>query len=354
MADTKKKNVKGRTTVYNELTSPEKLENVNPDNLALHEEFMDYLKAVDKSPDTIYQYDRNLKVFWVWNMEKNRNKFFVDIKIRDFTRFQGHAIGEWKWGSARLRTVKASLSSLGNYIENILYEEYPDFRSVINKIESPKSDPVRNKTVFSDKQLDNLLKYLVKNQMFMKACMLSLAMNNGRRKAELTRFKVNYFNNKNLICDGALYKTPEKIKTKGSGSKGKMLTVYTLSKDFKPYLDMWIMQRKELGITSEWLFPKCVNGKWIDEPIGISLLNSWAKSFSEILGQPFYWHSMRHFFTTKLKSANIPDDIIQSLIGWQSSDMIHIYDDNLSEDQFDKYFGSGGIKQVENGSISDL
>lgn len=33
---------------------------------------------------------------------------------------------------------------------------------------------------------------------------------------------------------GSLYKTPEKIKTKGRGSRGKLLTAYTLSKPFKP------------------------------------------------------------------------------------------------------------------------
>ena len=350
-----RKKIKGRTTVYNDLTSDEKLSKVNPDNLMLHDDFIAYLRAVDKSPETIYQYDRNLKVFWCWNMEKNRNKFFVDVTIRELTRFQGTAISEWKWGSARLRTVKASLSSLSNYIENQMYDEYPNFRSIVNKIENPANTPTREKTVFKDKQLTELLRTLIKEKEYMQACMLSLAMNNGRRKTELTLFKVSYFHSCNLICDGAMYKTPEKIRTKGSGSKGKPLIVYTLAKDFKPYLDMWLEQRKELGIETDWLFPKYENGEWLDEPINISTLNSWAVKFSKLMdGTPFYWHSMRHFFTTKLKSANIPDGIIQDLIGWDSSEMIRRYDDNLSEDQFDKYFGADGIKQVESGSLNNL
>lgn len=350
-----RKKIKGRTTVYNDLTSDEKLSKVNPDNLMLHDDFIAYLRAVDKSPETIYQYDRNLKVFWCWNMEKNRNKFFVDVTIRELTRFQGTAISEWKWGSARLRTVKASLSSLSNYIENQMYDEYPNFRSIVNKIENPANTPTREKTVFKDKQLTELLRTLIKEKEYMQACMLSLAMNNGRRKTELTLFKASYFHSCNLICDGAMYKTPEKIRTKGSGSKGKPLIVYTLAKDFKPYLDMWLEQRKELGIETDWLFPKYENGKWLDEPINISTLNSWAVKFSKLMdGTPFYWHSMRHFFTTKLAESNIPDGVIQDLIGWSNSEMIKLYNDNTGESQFEKYFGADGIKKVESGSLNDL
>lgn len=350
-----RKKIKGRTTVYNDLTSDEKLSKVNPDNLMLHDDFIAYLRAVDKSPETIYQYDRNLKVFWCWNMEKNRNKFFVDVTIRELTRFQGTAISEWKWGSARLRTVKASLSSLSNYIENQMYDEYPNFRSIVNKIENPANTPTREKTVFKDKQLTELLRTLIKEKEYMQACMLSLAMNNGRRKTELTLFKASYFHSCNLICDGAMYKTPEKIRTKGSGSKGKPLIVYTLAKDFKPYLDMWLEQRKELGIETDWLFPKYENGEWLDEPINISTLNSWAVKFSKLMdGTPFYWHSMRHFFTTKLAESNIPDGVIQDLIGWSNSEMIKLYNDNTGESQFEKYFGADGIKHVESGSLNDL
>lgn len=61
---------------------------------------------------------------------------------------------------------------------------------------------------------------LVEKEQYDKACMLSLAMNNGRRKSELPRMKVSYFTDENVIY-GSLYKTPETVTTKGSGSRGK-------------------------------------------------------------------------------------------------------------------------------------
>lgn len=344
----------GRTTIYNKITTEEKLKEVNKENLELENDFIEYLESIDRSKGTVKQYRANLHVFWCWNLEYNKNKFFVDLTKREIAKFQSHAMNQWKWSPKRIRTVKAAISSLSNYIENILDDEYDGYKPIVRKIESPADAAVRTKTVFQDDDLEILLSKLVEHKQYMKACMLSLAMNSGRRKAELPRFKVSYFNDENLICDGALYKTPEKVTTKGRGSRGKLLDLYTLSKSFKPYLDMWLQERKRLGIESEWLFPKYKNGEWLNEQADSSLLDSWSRTFSNMLGKPFYWHSIRHYFTTKLKSSGIPDSVVQDVIGWDSADMVKIYDDTPSEEQFEKYFGGDGIKKVTHTSLEDL
>ena len=346
--------VKGRTTVYNNITSPELLAQVNPENLALEEDYLDQMLGADKTPSTLKQYQANLHIFWCWNLQHNRNKFFVEVMKRDFSRFQSHAIKHWGWSPKRIRTVKATLSSLSNFIENFYDDEYPDFRNVVNKIESPANVAVRTKSVFTEEELQGLLDKLVEQEQYMKACLLSLAMNSGRRKTELTLFKVSFFNDENLICDGALYRTPEEVRTKGRGAIGKRMYLHTLAKPFKPYLDMWLAERERLGITSEWLFPARKNGEWIDEPIGASTFDSWAKTFSRMLEKPFYLHSLRHWLTTMLSKSNIPYDIIQEMIGWESTDMVKIYDDSDSKDKLSMYFGAEGIKNVKQKSITDI
>lgn len=344
----------GRTTVYNNITSEEKMSQVNPENIELENDFLDYLSSIDRSKGTIKQYKANLHVFWCWNLEFNKNKFFVNLTKREIAKFQNHAINEWKWSPKRVRTVKATISSLSNYIENILDDEYEGYRPIVRKIESPADTTVREKTVFQEEDLQRLLDHLVKNEEYMKACMLSLAMNSGRRKAELLRFKVNYFTKDNLICEGTLYKTPEKVTTKGRGSRGKLLDIYTLAKPFQPYLDLWLEQRKELKIRSEWLFPQRKDGKWQNEPMMISTLDSWAKSFGKFFEKPFYWHSLRHYLTTKLHEFGIPDNIIQDMIGWESADMLKIYIDTEAEKQFEKYFGANGIKKNRKVALEEL
>lgn len=348
------KQTEGRSTVYNSITSEDKLEQVCEDNLQLEDDFLEYLTSTDRAKSTIKQYKANLHVFWCWNLEFNKNKSFVDLTKREITKFQNHALNVWNWSPSRVRTVKAVMRSLENYIITILDDEYPDYKQIWNKIESPANEAVRKKTVFQTADLQTLLDKLVERKEYDKACMLSLAMNSGRRKAELIRFKVSYFNDENLICNGALYKTPEKVVTKGRGQRGKLLDIYILAKQFKPYLNLWLKQREELGITTDTLFPDYVDGKYVDESIGISTMNSWANTFSRLIGQPFYFHSVRHYFCTSLLEANLPEGIVQDIIGWSSSDMLRIYDDRELDTQFDKYFGEDGIKKTEQKGLSDL
>lgn len=344
----------GRTTVYNEITSAEKLKSVNPDNIQLEEDFLEYLTSIDRAKSTIKQYKANLHVFWCWNLEYNKNIFFVDLTKRQIAKFQSHALNEWNWSPRRIRTVKATISSLSNYIETILDDEYEGYKPIVRKIESPADEAIREKSVFDNEDIQPLLDELVEKQQYMKACFLALALYSGRRKAELTRFKVSYFQDENLICGGALYKTPEKMVTKGRGQRGKLLDVYVLAKQFKPYLDFWIKKRNELGITSDWLFPKFKDGEWIDEHIEISMIDSWSRTFSNMLGRPFYPHALRHAFCTNLLEQNLPESVVQTIIGWSSSDMVRLYDDRTADSQLEKFFGAEGIKDIKKTELNDL
>ena len=343
----------GRKVQYNNITSDELLKQCNPENIELGKDFLDYLVSIDRSSSTVKAYSHDLNIFWVYLLQHAGNKFFVDLSKREISKYQSYCLTEWKWSPARMRRVKSTLSSLSNYVENMLDDEFENFRPIIRKIENPQNEKVMTKTVFTDEQLNDLLQKLVEQKKYDKACALSLAMCGGRRKSELPRFKVSYFNDENIIY-GSLYRSPEQIKTKGRGSRGKMLTVYTLSKPFKPYLDLWLKYREENNIHSEWLFPKKVNGSYIDEQMESKTLDSWAETFSNMLGVDFYWHSLRHYFTTQCSRSGLPDDVIQMLIGWNSLDMVSLYKDVTPDEQFGKYFCNGEIQKVEQKSLQDL
>ena len=238
---------------------------------------------------------------------------------------------------------------MSNFIENILDDEFPNFRNIINKVESPANKPVREKTVWEDSELESLLNKLVERKDYEKACYLALAMYSGRRKSELCRFKISDFNNDKLVCDGALYKS-DLIKTKGK-SGGKMINCYTLAKKFKPYLDMWRNIRLDKYGDSEWLFPDAKNP---NEHIQISTINSWSNTFSRLSGKPAYIHSLRHYFTTSLAKAGIPDGVIQSIVAWESSDMVQLYKDIDADEQIGMYFKDGDIVAPEQKGLGDL
>ena len=339
----------GRSTKMNNITSPEKLSRVNPENMQLMNEFLNYLKSVQRSEATIGSYKNDIQIAWVWCLEQNQNKFFVDWTKRNVVAYQNWLLYTNENSPARVRRLKASLSSLSNFVENILDEEYPNFRNIINRVESPANKPVREKTVWEESQLEALLGKLLEEKSYEKACMLALGIYSGRRKAELCRFRVSDFSQDKLVCGGALYKSAP-IRTKGKGG-GKMIQCYTLAKKFQPYLDLWMQEREAKNIMSVWLFPDPSDP---ERQISISTVNSWANTFSRISGENFYWHSLRHAFTTGLAKAGIPDSVIQTIVNWESADMVRVYKDIDADDEIGMYFKNGEIFVPRKKTIDEL
>ncbi|WP_195966765.1 site-specific integrase [Clostridium sp. 1001283B150210_160208_E6] len=335
-------------------TTDEEIAQINPANIELRDDFLDYMETTDHSESSIITYRNNIDIFFVYVLKHCKNKDFVDIKKKDIMSWQGYMVKNGL-SPARIRTIKSTISSMSNFIENVLDEEdkWEGFRNIINKIPAPVLTPVRKKTILKDEQCQELLDSLVEKGKYQHACAFALAWASGRRKSELLRIKRSYINDESLIY-GSLYKTPEKIKTKGRGSKGKALNVYILKTKFKPYFDLWMEERERLGVPDDIdeIFVTNRKGEW--KPAKISLLDSYAEHFGKRLNVDFYFHCLRHQFTTALSLANIPDSIIQDLIGWESSDMVKLYKDVEVDTQLEKYFSEDGIKQVESGSLSNL
>ena len=343
----------GRKTQMNKLTSPELLARVNPENRLLLEDFLRYLQSIQRSPGTIAQYRSDLNIFFVYNMKYNDNKPFRKVTKRAIVNYQHWLINENGNSPARVRRLKAALSSLSNYIDTILVgddEDYDDFRPIVKKIENPAKSAVREKTILTEEQVLKLLNELHRLGKDERACFVALAAYSGRRKAELLRFKVSDFDDDNVVY-GSLYRTPRQIKTKGRGVNGKMLTCYTLAKPFRPWFDYWMAQREKKRIDSEWLFP---DPKDPSKPRTVYAVSGWAKEFSDILGVEAYVHMFRHFFTSHLASSGIPEGIIQEIVGWESQDMVQLYNDNDITDELGKYFKDGDIVAQETKSLSDL
>lgn len=328
-----------RAKIYNYITTPEKLAKISRVNRSLLQDFLLYLRSVDRSPNTIETYKQDIGIFLVYNLEYNDNKDFTKITKRELIRFQNHALTEWKWSPNRLRGVKSALSSLSNYIENILDEEYPGYRNIVCKIESPAQHKVMEPSVFTEDELQGLLDHLIAENKIRHAALLALAMYSGRRKSELLRFKIDWFTDENVIYD-TLWKTPERVRTKGRGSRGKQIYLYVLKNKFEPYLNLWRKYREEHNIDSEWMFPSYHD---YSKSITTDLMNDFADEFSKITGKDFYWHAMRHFFTTMLIRQNVPMPIIQDIINWESADMLKIYSDLSTDENIGRFFKDNKI-----------
>ena len=339
----------GRATKMNTITSEESLSQVNQENKKLLADFLDYLKSTDRSDTTRNGYQNDIEIAFVWNLKYNDNKPFVEWTKRNVVAYQNWLINVNENSPARVRRLKSSLSSLSNYIENVLDDEYPTFRNIVNKIEAPVNHPVREKTVLSEGDVIDILDKLVDMKRYDVACLVALAAYGGRRKAELCRFKVEDFSEEHLVCGGSLYKSSP-MRTKGRGQLGKIICCYTLASKFKPYLDMWMKYRNENGIESEWLFPSGDGSS----PIKTTTVTSWMKTVSRISGKDIYAHALRHFFTTLLSNEGIPDNVIKEVVCWEDISMVGVYVDRSTDETLDMYFGEEGIKKKSEKGLADL
>lgn len=344
-----------RTTIYNNTITSENWSRVLDKNKELLTDFIEYLDSTDKSEGTVVGYTSDLEICWVWDLEFNDNKFFIDFTKRDIMKYQNYLLNTLNLSSSRIRRLRASLSSLSNFIESMLDDIYKNFHSIVNRIPAPAAQEAREKTILTDEQAQILLDHLVEEKKYMKACIFALAWASGSRKSELTRFKVSFFKDENIVY-GSLYKTPEKIKTKGRGRKlGKQLNKYALVGKLKPYLDLWLEERSKLDLPEELqdvLFVSKNRSQW--KTVTISNLNTCAKQFSKFLNVDFYFHCLRHNFTTGLSKANIPASVIQEICGWSNISMVSIYDDTSIDDKLGKYFDENGIKEVKKVELTDL
>lgn len=321
----------------------------------LIEMYLEYLKAEGKTPKTLKNYESDLRIFFTWYEEnatlKGKPKGFEKIKVQDVIKLQASLLDKGM-SINRYSRLKSVISSLSNYCENILaededYEEFKNFRNIMNKVKKPTKEIVREKTILTDEQCQDYLNFLVSNGRYQQACIFSLAWASGRRKAELLEIKCHHISDDNLKW-GSLYKT-DKIRC-----KGKMQEVYILKSKFKPYFDLWMEERNRLGVPEDIddIFIKKEDGKW--RKMKESNLNYYAEIFSKEMNVDFYFHCLRHQFTTALSRQGLPDSVIKTIIGWQSMDMVQIYKDIDDDEELAKYFDENGIKNVASKTLSDL
>ncbi|WP_195618623.1 tyrosine-type recombinase/integrase [Clostridium paraputrificum] len=333
------------------ITTEEELAQINPANIELRDDFLDYLETTDHSKTSIVTYKNNIDIFFIYILKHCKNKDFVDVKKKDIMSWQGYMVKNGL-SSARIRTIKSTISSMSKYIENILEDEEPKwkgYRNLIPKIPNPTLSNVREKTVLSDDELEFLLDELVKRNKVQIATFVAFSAFSGARKAETIQYKREWFVNER--CKNGLYITPE-IRTKGHGSQGKLLEKYCIKSKVDKYLELIDKFREDNNITSEYLFVTKRKGEWVQAKV--STVDSWMETCTKILGKPNYAHMYRHFFVSYLNRENLPIDVIKDIVGHNDSSTTMIYNDNPKENGFMKYFSEDGIKQVETKSLSDL
>jgi site-specific recombinase XerD len=319
-----------RKTYRKQITSGDLSLQFNEVNVKIIEKFLKE-KNSRSSSLTVKNYKSDLDIFQTWNLQNNNNKGFYEIKKLEFSEFFIYAIEELQWGSARFSRMKSVLSSLSNFIEKYYDEEYPSFRNVILKaVESMPKNERREKTVLSDKQIQDLFLYLENEPQI--ACWLALATSSGSRFSELLRFTTDIIDINHTAFQDIFIETLQPIRTKGRGRDGKMLVKYIIKDIFIPHYEKWLIERSNVlnkyDKNHNYVFIKN-NG----DPLGESGARVWVNKIEKFLNTSFYPHCLRHFFCTYLASKGLPYELIKEITGWSSVQMVEVYNDVTAKDK---------------------
>ena len=115
-----------RKTKQVRITSPEKMEKINPSNMRLKKDFLAYMKSLQRSAGTIAGYDSDLNIVFTYVLDELGNKDFQRLTKRDIIAFQNWMV-DCGMSSARIRRVKSAISSLSNFVEAVLSDDDPEF-----------------------------------------------------------------------------------------------------------------------------------------------------------------------------------------------------------------------------------
>lgn len=322
---------KGRETFRKIITSPELIEQINPENKKLVDRFLKNF-ATKRSPNSVKVYTSNLNIFFVWNLLYNDNQFFIDIKKYSLMDFFDFCVTDLKWSSNRYAQMHSSLSSFSSWIENIYDEKYPSFRNLLPKIEKLPKEFVRKKSVFTKEELDNLMNWLGEQNKTNEQCLLALIMASGSRVSELVRFTTSMIDENNTAFEGLFLETTEEIRVKGRGVNGKMIQRYIIKDLFMPYYKKWLPIREEImkkyGKEHNFIFIRH-NG----DPAQVSTIRSWMEKWDNVLDKHWYAHSGRHYWTTFLLGLGIEKELIQDLQKWSSDSLVDLYNDSTAKNR---------------------
>lgn len=275
----------------------------------------EYIKSQSHSPQTKKQYMSMLKQFGWFICDSLNNKPIHKIKKRDIIRFLTFLRDERKMSSSGISTRKAAISSLCNYIENVVMDDYDEdevnpyknFRNFTRGLPAiPKSQVYEKVKVTRDEYLE-MMENLEDDENYIGMAWLAVAFNVGARRNEIIQFKseiVDY-----PLEEGATYVMSHNVRLKGSGEDGK-IEPYMINLEALKYLKLWLEKKDH---EHEFVFTKKFNGeiKVVDE--------SWANYFctnvlSPMLGRRINPHLFKASAVTYLLEQGVALELVSKYV----------------------------------------
>ncbi|MFA5743131.1 MAG: tyrosine-type recombinase/integrase [Candidatus Paceibacterota bacterium] len=282
------------------------------------EDFLLYIQTNNYSPETLYNYERDLKTFESF-LDNELKVSFEQINKKTIEQYKAYlvsqdrktALGQVSTKNLTAGSINRTLSSLRGYLKYLIKMDYPAPvpPQVIEMLRAEK----KHGRVGEFNEIVKLIEFPTKFEKNKKVgirnrTMLEMVFSTGMRISELVNIKKVQIDKTGRVF------------IRGKGKKERF--VYLTPRAFK-----WIqtyLQEARGDDPSPYLFipskGKNINKK--DKKISPNYLQERIKHYRELLGFniPTSCHSIRHAFATYLAENGANPAAIQILLGHESLD----------------------------------
>ncbi len=285
----------------------------------VNKEFRDlvseYISSQSHSPQTKKQYLSMLRQFGWFVCDSLNNKPIYKIKKRDIIRYLSYLRDDRKMSPSAIGTRKAVISSLCNYIENVVMDDFDDeeenpyknFRNFTRGLPPIPKSQVYEKVKVSLQEYEEMMKVLEDDENYLGMAWLAVAFNVGARRNEIIQFKSEIADYE--VPEDATFVMSHNVRLKGSGEDGKV-EPYMINLEALKYIKLWLEKR---GYEHEYIFTKKY-GNEIKE-----VESEWANYFcssvlSNILGRRINPHLFKASCVTHLLEQGIDMKLVSKFV----------------------------------------
>lgn len=314
--------------------------NVNKEYRDLIDEF---ISSQSHSPKTKKQYTSMLRQFGWFIYESLNNKPIYKIKKRDFIRFLTYLRDERNMSSSSQATRKAAVSSLCNFIENVVMDDYDDedfnpyknFRNFTRGLPAIAKNQVYEKVKVTKEEYEHMMEVLEDDENYLGMTWLAVAFNTGARLSEIVQFKSEIADYP--IPEGMTYVMSHNVRLKGKGVDGKV-EPYMVNLTALKYIKQWLDMR---GFENEYIFARKYHDK--NESLEPSYGDTLCRNvLSNILGRRINAHIFKASAITYLLEQGVPIELVSKFIAHHNdiSTTISHYDLRDHEEEKNNIFGN--------------
>lgn len=298
---------------------------VSADNKRFVKDFLTEKKSQGKRPNTVKQYEADLRVTLTYIYRNFDNKKLTELTKKDIRNF---SIMLQDRGLSPNRVARL-LSSLRSCLEYLTDDD--DVSYEVNagaKVKSPRIMPVREITFLREDQVAWLKERLVAEGETLMAVYFMLSYSSGKRKSEIHQ----------VLKDGLTERLYTNTVTGKGGKRFRVFYDHDTQVLIKRYLD----ERGPDNIPE--LFVK-VYRNGAKKTLNKHTFNAWTAKMSKLLsdyeGRPVYFrpHDLRHSRFDNLERRGVPLQKIKSLANHSNIATTEGYLQDRGEDDIAEIFG---------------